>query len=186
MNISHIAVPYAKALFGLSIEKNQLEEIRNDMMIIASLFEKSKEFRLMLKSPVISEEKKGKIFTRIFEKSISTVTLTFLSIIIRKKREAYIGDIAFAFLELYNDHRGIIITKLKTAAPVSDEIREMVREMMKTQAPGEVELIEEIDPALIGGFILQWKDRQYNASIRKQISRLQRGVTMVNLYKKEF
>ena len=186
MIVSHIAVPYAKALFDLTLEKNLLEETMKDMQVVAALFKESRDFRMMLKSPVISEGKKKIIFARIFEKTLSKLTFTFLLIIIRKKRESYIGDIAFAFLELYNDYKGILATTLKTAVPVSDEIRLMVRDLMKNQSKGEIELKEEVDPELIGGFILQWKDKQYNASILKQINRLQRGVTRVNLYKKEF
>jgi len=186
MIVSHIAVPYAKALFDLTLEKNLLEETRKDMQVVANLVEKSKDFRMMLKSPVINEGKKRIIFTKIFEKVISKLTFTFLLIIIRKKRESYIGDIAFAFIELYNDHKGILTTTLKTATPVSDDIRLMVKDLMKNQSKGVVELIEEVNSELIGGFILQWKDKQYNASILKQINRLQRGVTRVNLYKKGF
>jgi F-type H+-transporting ATPase subunit delta len=186
MIVSHIAVPYAKALFDLTLEKNLLEETMKDMQVVASLYEKSKDFRMMLKSPVISEAKKSVIFARIFENAISKLTFTFLLIIIRKKRESYIGDIAFAFVELYNDHKGILQTTLKTAVPVGEDIRIMVRDLMKEQSKGEIELVEEVNPELIGGYILQWKDKQYNASILKQINRLQRGVTRVNLYKKGF
>jgi F-type H+-transporting ATPase subunit delta len=186
MIVSHIAVPYAKALFDLTLEKNLLEETMKDMQVVASLVEKNKDFRMMLKSPVISEGKKRIIFSRIFEKVLSKLTFTFLLIIIRKKRESYIGDIAFAFLELYKDYKGILTTTLKTAVPVSDDIRIRVRDLMKNQSKGEIDLIEEVNAELVGGFILQWKDKQYNASILKQIKRLQRGVTRVNLYKKGF
>jgi F-type H+-transporting ATPase subunit delta len=186
MIVSHIAVPYAKALFDLTLEKGLLEETMKDMQVVASVYKKNKDFRMMLKSPVISDGKKRIIFARIFEKTLSKLTFTFLLIIIRKKRESYLGDIAFAFLELYKDYKGILTTTLKTAVPVSDDIRLRVRDLMKNQSRGEIELIEEVNAELVGGFILQWKDKQYNASILKQISRLQRGVTRVNLYKKGF
>jgi F-type H+-transporting ATPase subunit delta len=186
MIVSHIAVPYAKALFDLTLERNLLEETMKDMQVVATIFEKNKDFRMMLKSPVISEGKKRIIFARIFEKTLSKLTFTFLLIIIRKKRESYIGDIAFAFIELYKDYKGILTTTLQTAVPVDDDIRSGIRDLMKSQTNGELELIEEVKADLIGGFILKWKDKQYNASILKQIHRLQRGVTRVNLYKKGF
>jgi F-type H+-transporting ATPase subunit delta len=186
MIVSHIAVPYAKALFDLTIEKNLLEETMKDMLEVADLYKANKDFRMMLKSPVISEGKKKIIFTRIFEKTLSKLTFTFLLIIIRKKRESYIGDIASAFIELYKDHKGILTTTLKTAVPVTDDIRLSVRDLMKNQSKGEIELIEEVNAELIGGFILQWKDKQYNASILKQINRLHRGLARFNLYKKGF
>ena len=186
MIVSHIAVPYAKALFDLTVEKNMLEETMKDMQVVADLYAANKDFRMMLKSPVISEGKKRIIFTRIFENALSKLTFTFLFIIIRKKRESYIGDIAFAFIELYKDYKGILTTTLKTAVPVTDDIRLRVRDLMKNQSKGELELVEEVNTELIGGFILQWKDKQYNASILKQLNRLQRGGARVNLYKKGF
>ena len=140
----------------------------------------------MLKSPVISEGKKKIIFTRIFDKVLSKLTFTFLLIIIRKKRELYLGDIAFAFIELYKDHKGILTTTLKTAVPAADDIRSKVRDLMKNQCKGNLELIEEVNDELIGGFILQWKDKQYNASIFRQLNRIKREVASVNLYKKGF
>ena len=91
MIVSHIAVPYAKALFELTLEKNLLEETMKDMQIVADLFEKNKDFRMMLKSPVISEAKKKIIFAKIFENALSKLTFTFLLIIIRKKRILYWG-----------------------------------------------------------------------------------------------
>jgi F-type H+-transporting ATPase subunit delta len=186
MIVSHVAVPYAKALFDLTLEKNLLEETLKDMQLVADLCNKNKEFRMMLKSPVISEGKKKIIFTKVFEKAVSKLAFNFLLIIIRKKRESFVEDIALAFIELYNDHAGILKTTLRTAAPVDDDIRSAVREIMKDQSKGEIRLLEEVDAELIGGFIIRWKDRQYNASILKQIKRLQRGVTRVNLYKKGF
>ena len=186
MIVSHIAIPYAKALFDLTIEKNVLEETMSDMQIIADLYKANKDFRMMLKSPVISEGKKKTIFTRIFEKALSKLTFTFLLIIIRKKRESYIGDIAASFIELYKDYKGILTTTLKTAVPATDDIRSRVRDLMKDQSSGKLELIEEVNAELIGGFTLQWKDKQYNASILKQLNRLQRELARVNLYKKGF
>jgi F-type H+-transporting ATPase subunit delta len=108
MIVSHIAVPYAKALFDLTLEKGLLEETMKDMQVVASVYKKNKDFRMMLKSPVISDGKKRIIFARIFEKTLSKLTFTFLLIIIRKKRESYLGDIAFAFLELYKDYKGLL------------------------------------------------------------------------------
>lgn len=186
MIVSHIAVPYAKALFDLSVEKNVLEETMKDMQVVADLIESSKDFRMMLKSPVVSVAKKKAVFNRIFGNVLSKLTFSFLFIIIRKKREAYIGDIAFAFIELYQDYKGILITNFKTAVPATDDIRKKVLELMKPQSKGTVELIEEVDAELIGGFILQWKDRQIDGSISRQLRRLQRGAAMINLYRKGF
>ena len=172
MVVSYIAIPYAKALFEISVDKNQLEETVKDMRIIAGIVESNKDFRMMLKSPVISEAKKKMIFTRLFEKIISKLTFTFLQIIIRKKREAFIGDIAFAFIEFYEDHKGILPTRFVTAVPATETTRKKVVDLMKGHTQQTVELKEEVNAELIGGFILQWKDKQIDSSISRQLRRL--------------
>ena len=188
MNVSHIAIPYAKALFELAVEKNVLEECLKDMRAVADLCRKNKDFRMMLKSPLIKTDKKKQIFTRIFGESISKLTLTFLLIIIRKKRESFISDIAHVFVELYNEFKGIITTTLKTPIPASDEIRKEILALMKTQTKpeGSIELIEEVNPELIGGFVLQWNDKQYDASVRSQINKMQKSIEKMNLGLKSY
>lgn len=56
--ISQIAVPYAKALFDLAIDKNVLEDVTRDMQTLVSLCKSNKEFLLMLKSPILKTDKK--------------------------------------------------------------------------------------------------------------------------------
>ena len=184
MNVSQIAIPYSKALFELAVEKNVLEEILQDMKVVAELCKSSRDFRLLLKSPLVKTEKKKIIFTRIFSKVLSKMTFTYLLIIIRKKREAIIHDIALVFIDLYKDYKGILSTTLQTAVPVTDDIRKKVISLMKNQTSGEIELIEELREELIGGFVLRWKDKQYDASISSQINRMQKGIARMNLYVK--
>jgi len=184
MNVSHIAIPYAKALFELSVEQNVLEETLQDMKDVAELCKNSREIRLLLKSPLVKTDKKKTIFTRIFGKVLSKLSFTYLLIIIKKKREFIIHDIALVFIELYKDYKGILTTTLKTAVPITDDIRKSIIGVMKNQTKGDIELIEEVREELIGGFVLQWKDKMYDASIRNQIKRMHKGVARINLYVK--
>jgi F-type H+-transporting ATPase subunit delta len=140
----------------------------------------------MIKSPVITSEKKIKIIRAIFDKKLSPLTLTYLTIILRKNREALIPDIAEGFIELYKDYKGILTTYLKTTAGISKDVREKIVTILKQQTGKEIELIEETNAEIIGGFILRWKDQQYDASILNQINKLKKEVAAINLYVKGF
>ena len=184
--ISHIAVPYAKALFEFALEKDALESVYTDMQALVSLCKSNRDFLLMLKSPILKTEKKQKILSAVFRDSVSEITRGFLKIITAKKRESLLPDMALAFVDLYKDYKGILTTWLKTAVPVTEEVRKKILEMMKNQSKGKIELIEEVKEELIGGFVLQWKDKQYDASILNQVNKMRKGMTMINLYKKGF
>jgi F-type H+-transporting ATPase subunit delta len=181
INISHIAIPYSKALFDLAIENKVLEETFRDIEQVDSICRSNKDFRMMLKSPIIHTSRKIQILQSIFEKNISKLTLMFLTIITRKKRESFIPDICLAFIALYKDHKGILPTHIKTAGELSDSIRKEVVAVMKKFTGKEIELIGSVKEELIGGFILQWNDKQYDASIVKQLQRMKKNVTGTEL-----
>jgi F-type H+-transporting ATPase subunit delta len=185
-NISHVAVPYAKALFEFALEKDALENVYKDMKALTSLFKSNRDFLLMMKSPILKTEKKQKILTAVFKDSVSDITRGFLKIITAKKRESLLPDMALAFVDLYKDYKGILPILLKTAGPITEEVRRKVLDIMKNQAKGSIELVEEVKEELIGGFVLQWKDKQYDASILSQINKMKKGMAMINLYKKGF
>jgi F-type H+-transporting ATPase subunit delta len=185
-NVSQVAVPYAKALFDFSLEKDALESVFKDMQALTSLCKSNRDFLLMLKSPILKTEKKQKILLAIFRDSVSEITRGFLKIITAKKRESLLQDMAFAFVDLYKDYKGILPTLLKTAVPVTEEVRKKILEMMKNQTTGSIELVEEVKEELIGGFVLQWKDKQYDASILNQVSKMKKRIAIINLYKKGF
>jgi F-type H+-transporting ATPase subunit delta len=186
MNLSHIAATYAKALFEVALEQNSLEEVHNDMRLIDDLCHANRDFKLMIKSPVITTDKKTKIIHAVFDKKLSDLTLTYLIIILRKNREAIIPDIADDFTDLYKDYKGILTTYLKTTSAISDEIREEIVTILKRQTGKEIDLIEETNAEMIGGFILRWKDQQYDASILNQINKLKKEVAAINLYVKGY
>jgi len=185
-NISHIAVPYAKALFEFALERDAIERVYKDIQALTSLCKSNRDFLLMLKSPILKTEKKQKIILAIFKDSVSEITRGFLKIITEKKRESLLPDMALAFIDIYKDYKGILTTCLKTAVPVTEEVRKTLLEMMSNQSTGSIELIEEVKEELIGGFVLQWKDKQYDASILNQINKMKKGMAMINLYKKVF
>jgi len=184
--ISQIAVPYAKAVFDLALEKKVLEDVTKDMQTLIALCKSNREFLLMLKSPILKTDKKKKIVTTIFTGSLAAVTMTFFRIIIEKRREPLLPDIAAAFIGLYKDYKKILTTTVKTPVPLTEATRKQILGIMKSQTKGSIELIEEIKEDLIGGFVLQWKDMQYDASIQNQLQKMKREMANVNLYKKGF
>lgn len=114
MNVSLVAERYAKALFELSLEKGLAEEAYRDSLLISNTCENSRELRLLLKSPVINSGKKLTILKEIFGKEINNLTLTYLLIMVRKNREAFIPAIAIQFIALYQVYRNILTVHFKS------------------------------------------------------------------------
>ncbi len=186
MSVSLVAERYAKALFELALEKSVVEEVYKDSLLISKACEESKELRLLLKSPIVNSGKKLAILQDIFGGNIHPLTLTYLLIMVRKNRESFIPAIATQLVELYQVYRNILTVHFKSPVLPDEDIRKQVMELMEKYTHSEIDLKAEIDESLIGGFVLNWQDKQYDASIRREIEEMRIAITKINLYKKEF
>lgn len=185
MKNTKIAQRYAKAFLDFSIEKNLLEAANNDMLLVSTVCSENRKLRLVLSSPVIRTGKKQSIITEIFSKHINKISSLFISIITKKGREEFVYDIAMQFNKLYKEEMGIKTAILKTAVAIDDELRKNIIKILEEDTSSKIELSEEIDENLIGGFLLTIGDKQYDASILSKIKKLTKEFE-VNIYEKGF
>ncbi|MBM3437468.1 MAG: ATP synthase F1 subunit delta [Bacteroidetes bacterium] len=185
MNEIKIADRYARALFDLALEKNILEKIYSDVLTVAEICRTNKDFILFLKTPVIKESKKVSVIQAIFENKLQEVMLAFLAIITRNRRESQIPVIARQFIEIYKSHKNIITAELTTAATLPEDLRKKIISIIKNATQCEVDLQQKTDESIIGGFVLSFKDKQYDASILRQIQNLRQEFN-INLYIKGY
>ena len=181
---TQVASRYAKSLIDLSLEKGQLEKVYADMKNILLTCTGSHQLVLMLKSPIIKSDKKEKVLKAVF-KEVNTITAEFINIIVRKKREYALEEIAQAFVDQYKAHKKILTAVITTAFGLDADLRARVLDIVKNSQNSEVELIEKIDKNIIGGFIIRVGDKQDDTSIRSKIMKLTR-VFNENPYIKEY
>ena len=108
---------YAKALLELAVETNNLEDCYSDMNTVLTVSQESKDFYLLLKSPIIKTDKKIIIIEEVFSNKLSELTNGFIKIIICKKREAILDSVAKSFISLYKEKKNIISAKLVLEFP---------------------------------------------------------------------
>lgn len=175
MSVSRIASRYAKSLLDLSIEQGSLDTVlANVEHFQASL--KNRDLFLLVKSPIVNTDKKADIFKALFGDKYDKLTSSFLNIILKKGREAYLPDIANSFVDQYRAHKGITTVKITTASPLSDaKLEEIKAKLLASDITDkEINLETAVDPELIGGFVLNIGDKLYNASVAHKLDSLRK------------
>lgn len=171
MQNPRLAARYAKSLLDLATEQNSTEAALSDMKLLDAVCRQNSDFVLMLRSPVIHADKKTAIFQAVLGEKLSPLTLAFVRLLIRKGREANLPEIATAFIRRYKELKNIRTVHLTTASPVSDAVRNKIREKVTASLQNsQVEMIESVDPDLIGGFVLEMDDKLFDASIRRDLN----------------
>lgn len=180
-----VAKRYAKSLLDLAIENNIVDEISKDMQNVLNTIRANRELSVFFKSPIINTDKKDAVLRSIFEGKIHKMILTFFSIITRKKREYYIEDITASFIELYKEYRNIQTAVLITAVKADDAVKKEMLSLIAKTTANTIELEEQVDPSIIGGFILRWGDRQVDTSVARKLHELRQDFRD-NLYLKDY
>lgn len=175
MSVSRIATRYAKSLLDLASEQGQLEAVHADMVSFAAALA-SRDLVLMLESPMIHADKKEKVLEALFGSRFSALTMSFFRICVRKGRESLLPDMTQAFAAQYRSRKNILAIRVTSATPLPDGARERIAAQVKAAgiASGEIEWDLRVDPALIGGFVLEMDDRRYDASIAHKLDQLRK------------
>lgn len=77
--------------------------------------------------------------------------------------------IAQSYITLYRKQKNIIHGRLITATAVSPATEQKVRRMVEQRTDGTVEFLTEINPDIIGGFILEYDTYRMDASVKSQL-----------------
>jgi F-type H+-transporting ATPase subunit delta len=170
MNESIISVRYTKAIFLLAKEKGLLDVVNNDMEIIFSFMNESNELQHVFKSPVLKPSKKQEIIEKVFH-SFNKMTISFINLLIKNRRESHLFDISRNFLTWYKKHNGIETATFTTAVSMESLTYEKVRDLIKTVLKTEVDLTNRIDQNIIGGFIIRVGDRQIDSSVKSNLNK---------------
>jgi len=172
-----VAFRYAKALLGLASERNELDLVESELLTINSLLDASRDFKLLLVNPVVKPDKKKSIFQAIFHDGISELTRGFINILVTKGREALLPDIVGEALSQLRLMKNIQTAEVRSATQLEDSTRAKILAEVAKVHDGEIELNETVDPDLLGGFILKMDDKQIDASLKRQLSKLRRTLT---------
>jgi F-type H+-transporting ATPase subunit delta len=179
-----VASRYAKSLLGLAIERGILDAVKQDMSLIEATCTASSEFVLLLNKPIVSVGKKIEILTALFGKKINPVSLQFLILITKKRREPNLETIAEEFISMYKEYKKIETVVITSAFGLDDKLRAEVLALVKRDTKSEIELVEKVDKSIIGGFIIKKGDKEFDASILKKLNKIKQEFNMNALVKK--
>jgi F-type H+-transporting ATPase subunit delta len=175
MSVSRISTRYAKSLVDLAQEQNKLNRIKTDIDGFLKATE-NRDFELMVKSPVIPPNKKQQVFNALFKDNFDEMTMAFLDIVVRKNRAEHLEDIAQAFVKQYQQMNKVSTITLTTATALTEEaISQIEKKFLESSDTSEkIDIISKVNPDLIGGFVVEFDDKLYDASVAHKLEKLKK------------
>ena len=90
--------------------------------------------------------------------------------VLEEGRENALQLMANSFVTLYRQQKDITRGRLITATAVSPKAEAKMKQMVETKTQGTVEFETEVNPDLIGGFILEYDTYRMDASVKSRLN----------------
>ena len=169
MDIGVISVRYARALLKCATEQKIQDKVYQEMQTLTQSYIKVPQLRFTIDNPMLAKEKKEMLLNTAAGGDISPLTKRFIALVLNEGRESTINFMAASYLTLYRKQNNIIKGRLITAVPVTTQIEKRMRQKVESRTKGNVEFITEVNPEIIGGYILEYDTYRLDASIQNQL-----------------
>ena len=183
MDAGLIARRYATVLHDFAADRNKLDTVYQDALVVRQALSEQKEAQAFLESPLHKNSEKKALVQAAFGGHVAPETLQFLDFLVEKERISYAGSILLVFEMLYKKERNICTATVTTAKALNEKqqqkLVEQIREKMVT-AGRKVEAVDasfKVDPAIIGGIILAVDGMQLDSSLQSKLKTLKRALT---------
>lgn len=140
------------------------------MLTLSDSYVKVPELRLTIENPMLPQETKEALLVTAVGDNPTALTKSFIRLVLRNDRENVMQLMANSYITLYRRQKNIIRGKLTTAVPVSSETENKMRAMVESKAKGAVEFETDVDPDIIGGFILEYDTFRMDASVKSKLN----------------
>ncbi len=172
MDIGVISVRYARALLKCALEQNIDDKVYNDMQTLSDSYISVPQLRVTICNPMMAKDKKRELLNTACGEQHSQLTEAFINLVLGEDREDIIQFMANAYITLYRQNKNVIRGKLITATVASEEMVSKMKTMVENRTNGTVEFQTEVDPDIIGGFILDYDTYRMDASVKNKLQHI--------------
>lgn len=169
-----LARRYAQAIFQLASDAKAAGPVGNELKTIGDAIDDNESALNFFLSPVVDRAEKERALTTAFEGKVNELTLHTLLLLVRKRREALLGEIVREYEALELASRGMDSLTITSAKPLeAAQLREVVGQLEKLYGK-KFEVTTRVQPDLIGGMRILMGDRRVDGTIEGRFQELAR------------
>ena len=171
IELTPLARPYAKALFTSANDSNSLEEIANELKIMATASQTEGVINT-IENPVLSRQEVVDVLIKLFEDSVSDMSKKLLEILAENKRLNLLETIYFIYKDLLESHKGQNSIEVFVATDPGNEAKEDIEQKLKSKYGKDANIFFSKDPTMMGGLSIKIGDETLDLSIKGKVKKL--------------
>lgn len=172
-----VAKLYAKALFELAQEHNELESIQGDLAGLVETMKEQPELHQAFSAFMFSTSDRGKLIDELAKKmSLNALVVRFLHLLVAKNRLLVLDAIYEAFRNLVDESKNTVRGTVTTVEPLTESQTADLSKTFGRKLNKQVVLDSAIDKEILGGLIVKIQGLTFDGSLRTTIRRLKENL----------
>lgn len=166
---------YGEAFFELCCEENEsgLKDTLDELTELNKIFSQNPEFIKLMGTPTIAVDEKISLCKEIVKDGgIGELSGNLLCVLAERNRMSCFSGIVRQFREKYNDKFKLAEIVVTSSEPLSADMKEKISAKMSQVIGKTVSIIEKVDPAIIGGIVIDYGSRRYDGSVKARLGAL--------------
>ena len=166
---------YARSLAEVVFEKNIEQAVTEDLKMYSEVFKTVPDLLEAFDSPSVPREAKQKLLDSVIEvHPVNPVTNNFLRVLLEHNRILYFQQIYENYLNLVNEHNGIVNARVSTVVPLDPPDIKALEERLSSVTGKRVNMEPQTDTDLLGGIIVQIGNTIFDGSIKTKLAEMKR------------
>tara|TARA_B100000242_G_C42989612_1_gene459371 strand:+ start:554 stop:1111 length:558 start_codon:yes stop_codon:yes gene_type:complete len=168
---------YARALFEVLKESNELEKAENDIINFQTLFDSSVDISNFIKNPTQTINLQIEVINVLSKKlDFSKNLQNFFLLLIEKRRIFFVKKISETFLRLCSKKRGEIKASLISSKELTQSELDTLSKDLSDTIGSIFKLDYKVDKELIGGLKLQLGSFMIDTSIKNKLRKYEQAM----------
>ena len=181
MNDGLIPQRYAKALYKLAEERHNTSTLYEEMKTLAESFAANPGLQKVLSNPFVKREDKEKLLITAGGENVEADYRSFVKLILNRERSEFAYQMALAYCDIYRKANNIAKVKIITASKLGEDQMQKIRDVVVKAFPKfQLEFSYDVNPDLIGGFVIDVEGQRLDASISNEIEQLRLNLLRSN------
>ena len=172
--MNDVSKEYSEALFALAAEDHKEKAYADALVMLRGILCENPRFIELLSSPCISLSERGAVIDRVFDggDEVEKNLASFLKILCEKGHVAEIIDIIDETVSRLKTAEGLSTAYVTSAVAMSDAEKASLAEKLEKKLGHKVELVCDVDAALLGGVIVRVDGNVIDGSLRYKLQNI--------------
>ncbi len=171
--LNTITTPYAEAFLQVASTRKEVDQVIDQAKSVLDIWNESPELVDAMSSPVLEVESKKAALEKLFSKQVTPSFLNLMKLLADRQRIGLLGAVLERLLELFREQRNIALASVTSASALTNEQQlDLLKKIQAIAGTDNLELNLNIDPTLIGGFVVSVGSKVIDASLAGQVRRL--------------